>query len=314
MVERPCRPRILLTADDFLRIGLDWAGFNAFRRENVNEATNIQRFKSHFGSSPIVYANVWEDLLTTEVDEARINPRSKVENFFLSLYFLNVYPTEEKLAGLSKTCETSARKWAWFFARKVQALKVKKIVWPEGWTAEACINTNPGNNATPRFLYSVDGVHCRTNEVIHPTLAKNTKLYSHKFNQAGVDYELALSLRDSSLVWIAGPFVGSKHDVTVFRECGLKDKTPDSRKGIADQGYRGEKYILCTPNSHDTLELRTFKSRARARHETFNARIKTFACLDQRFRHGMDKHKVCFEAVCVIVQYQLELGSPLFDI
>lgn len=127
MVERPCRPRILLTADDFLRIGLDWAGFNAFRQENVNEATNIQRFKSHFGSSPIVYANVWEDLLTTEVDEARINPRSKVENFFLSLYFLNVYPTEEKLAGLSKTCETSARKWAWFFARKVQALKVKKV-------------------------------------------------------------------------------------------------------------------------------------------------------------------------------------------
>ena len=95
--------------------------------------------------------------------------------------------------------------------------------------------------------------------MIHPTLAKNTKLYSHKFNQAGVDYELALSIRDSSLVWIAGPFVGSKHDVTVFRECGLKDKTPDSRKGIADQGYRGEKYILCTPNSHDTLELRTFK-------------------------------------------------------
>lgn len=127
MVERPCRPRILHTADDFLRIGLDWAGFNAFRQENVNEATNIQRFKSHFGSSPIVYANVWEDLLTTEVDEARINPRSKVENFFLSLYFLNVYPTEEKLAGLSKTCEMSARKWAWFFARKVQALKVKKV-------------------------------------------------------------------------------------------------------------------------------------------------------------------------------------------
>ena len=56
------------------------------------------------------------------------------------------------------------------------------------------------------------------------------------------------------------------------------------------------------------------QSRARARHETFNGRIKNFGCLDDRFRHGMEKHKICFEAVCVIVQYQLENGSPLFDI
>ena len=28
----------------------------------------------------------------------------------------------------------------------------------------------------------------------------------------------------------------------------------------------------------------------------------------------MDKHKICFEAVCVIVQFQLENGSPLFDV
>ena len=112
MVERPCLPHTLvLTAEDFLRIGLDWAGFNAFRRENVTEATNVQRFKSYFGSAPIVCAKIWEELLTTEVDEARINPgRAKLDNFFLSLYFLKVYPTEEKLAGLSKTFEKSARR------------------------------------------------------------------------------------------------------------------------------------------------------------------------------------------------------------
>lgn len=124
----------------------------------------------------------------------------------------------------------------------------RKIVWPEAWSA-----------SEQNFLYTVDGVHCRTNEIIHPTLAKNTKLYSHKFNQAGFDYELAISIFDDALVWINGPFLGSKHDITIFREDGLKETTPQGKKGIADKGYRGEKGILCTPNSQDTVALRKFK-------------------------------------------------------
>jgi hypothetical protein len=187
----------------------------------------------------------------------------------------------------------------------------------------------------------VDGVHCRINELVHPTLAKNTKLYSHKFNQAGLDYELAVSIRESRLVWMNGPFDGSKHDITIFRE-RLKEMTPLGKNGIADKGYRGEKGILCTPNAYDNLALQKFKvskqaafffivfglcsalllmhadflkqTRARCRHETFNAKIKCYTCLDDRFRHGRDHHKQCFEAVCVIVQYQMENGAPLFDI
>jgi O6-methylguanine-DNA--protein-cysteine methyltransferase len=89
---------------------------------------------------------------------------------------------------------------------------------------------------------------------------------------------------------------------------------PPGKKVIADKGYRGEKDIISTPSSQDPPELRKFKSRARARHESFNARIKNFRCLDMRFRHGIEKHKIVFEAVCVICQYQLENGSPLFDV
>jgi hypothetical protein len=59
-----------------------------------------------------------------------------------------------------------------------------------------------------------------------------------------------------------GPFVGSKHDVTIFRNDGLKDRTPIGKRGIADNGYRGEKGILSTPNSHDPVQLRKFKVRS----------------------------------------------------
>jgi hypothetical protein len=75
------------------------------------------------------------------------------------------------------------------------------------------------------------------------------------------------------------------------------------------------------PNDVDSLiaslqgtELYRFKSRARLRHETFNGRIKHFASLRDTFRHGEEKHRLAFEAICVTVQYQMENGKPLYDV
>ena len=60
--------------------------------------------------------------------------------------------------------------------------------------------------------------------------------------------------------------------------------------------------------------VKSFKRRARARHETFNGRLKNFKILAERFRHGVPKHKAVFEAICVIVQYDMENGHPMFDV
>jgi len=115
-------------------------------------------------------------------------------------------------------------------------------------------------------------------------------------------------------VWTNGPFKAGKHtDIKVFR-AALKGKIPKGKLVIADLGYRGEKLIIATPNSHDTVEAREFKSRALARHESFNGVIKQFQCLARRFRHGMKKHKMCFEAACVIGVYMIEDDRPLFDV
>jgi hypothetical protein len=106
------------------------------------------------------------------------------------------------------------------------------------------------------------------------------------------------------------------HDLTIFRAAnGLKEMIPQGKRVIADNGYTStqEQGILSTPNSHDIREVRKFKSRARARHESFNGKVKNFRCLAEQFRHGVPNHKIVFEAVCIIVQYQLENGSPLFD-
>jgi hypothetical protein len=134
-----------------------------------------------------------------------------------------------------------------------------------------------------------------------------------RFIAAAVNYELALSIFEDSLVWMSGPHPAGKHDITVFRE-GLKDKIPAGMKGVADNGYRGEKFVLSTSNRLDSKDVRDFKRRARARHESFNGRLKNFQCLEARFRHDIEKHKIAFEAVAVICQYQMENGSRLFDV
>lgn len=149
---------------------------------------------------------------------------------------------------------------------------------------------------------------------MHPTKSKDKSYYSHKFKQAGLSYELGIAAYENNLVWVNGPFKASRHDITIFRRCGLKDKIPEGHRVIADNGYQGEKLVVSTPNAHDPHALRKFKSRARARHESFNGKLKKFRCLDERFRHGINKHKIVFEAICVICQYQLENGSPLFDV
>jgi hypothetical protein len=67
-------------------------------------------------------------------------------------------------------------------------------------------------------------------------------------------------------------------------------------------------------NSLDSEPVKWFKKIARARHEDVNSRLKRFKILSEQFRHTAAKHKIAFEAVCILVQYSLENGHPLHSI
>jgi hypothetical protein len=128
-------------------------------------------------------------------------------------------------------------------------------------------------------------------------------------------YELGISIYSNQLVWVNGPFPAGVPDISVFRkEGGLKSQIPHGKKIIADEGYPGEDQIISLRNPFDSIATKTLKKRAKARHETFNGRLKSFRILDERFRQRVPKHKAVFEACCVLVQYELEHGHPLFDV
>jgi len=70
---------------------------------------------------------------------------------------------------------------------------------------------------------------------------------------------------------------------------GLKSKVPAGKKVIV---YRMYKDPVCSiRNPQDTPEVRKFKRRARARHESFNGRLKNFKVLSEKFRHGQERVK-----------------------
>jgi hypothetical protein len=124
--------------------------------------------------------------------------------------------------------------------------------------------------------------------------------YSKKFNKAGLAYELGIAIYHNQLVWINGPFPAGQNDKKIFNKpVGNPDK-------------------ITTRNSFDSDPVKKFKRRVKARHETFNGRLQAFGILNHPFRSTgptrLEKHKAAFEACCVIVQYEMDNGHPLFKV
>ncbi|KAL7536423.1 hypothetical protein ACHAWF_013824 [Thalassiosira exigua] len=159
-------------------------------------------------------------------------------------------------------------------------------------------------------------------------IREKVKEYS---NSSGLKYEFAVALRRAKIVSIRGPVpAGQMHDGTMFRGGTKQDKEKDmdalyyklpaGKKAIGDSGYDGmPEKVIVTREGH-SKELKQFLGRAKNRQESLHTRLKSFRALGCRFRHGkgakrrMELHKACVEAVCVIVQYDMECGNPIFDL
>lgn len=290
---------IRLNEAQFLALGLELVGFKRSRQQKTCEKTNYSRFRASFSCGPKACSKMFRDIQTTNIADARINEPDS--HFFLvAVNWLATYKKETEMAGFFDTDEKTLRKHIRRYVTAFQALKAKKIRWHD-FTQQDEI-----------FILSVDGVHFRIRE---QRKDPNSNWYSEKSNGPGLAYEVCIAIHKNRVVWINGPFRASVHDKTMFRRHGLADKIPDGKKVIADRGYTGEPvHKLSIRCEHDSKELRRFKRRVRARHENFNARLKSFNILSECFRHGLDRHKSVFEAVCVICQYDMENGHPLFDV
>jgi len=301
------KPECEITPDEMLERGLVMCQVDVEKQAKSSRKSNVESFRAEFGPDPKVLVKIWHDLQTTNVEAARIDVTKRgvtVENYLIAFNFLKRYPKSKVQGNRFNCAKNTILKWRWYFVDRIKALVNEKIVWPKEWS---------DGSDVPTLLFTVDGVHFQRNEPTHGRWSKNPKCYSHKFKRSAVNYEIAIHLHDSKVVHFRGPSKASTPDITIFRE-ELINKIPAGHFCIGDKGYLGEIDKIMTPNSHDTPEVRKFKGRARARHETFNKMLKRFECLDERHIHKEPQQAVIFEAVLVICQYQMENGEPLFDV
>ncbi len=276
--------------NEFFRIGLQIKGGMIGSKEDTKD------FVAHYGATPLEMVTIWQDLHHHQYIPAKANPI----HYLWSFRLLKLYENNFVHAASCHCHRDTATKGSWFYIRAITRLKQHKIIWPDF-----------NNDEVATIFATVDGVHCRTEEIG----GFDEKMFSHKFNGPGLAYELVISIYTQELLSINGPFKGGTGDLTIYRD-RVKNMVPDGKLLLGDRYYRGENKITRII-SEDDPEVKKVKTRALSRHESFNQRLKKFAILREPFRgkrHVMARHKDAFEACCIITQYAIELDAPLFDV
>jgi hypothetical protein len=316
-----CRPKQLATITNNMRLCpadvLD-RGFSALNAHGPDFKpkwckARIDDFKHFCGSTPVVLTDTWHDMMTTDIYlNLTISDKSDkgFDKFLTAHHFLWACPKNSKLlastfAHIGERDARGEQPWRW--VEMIAQLKVKTIVWDKSLD-------DPNSTV---FIVSVDGTDYKVWEKKCPdfTIGKG---HSHKFNHGGLKYEIAINVFRCRVVWISGPHRAGKHDKTIFEEA-LSRKIKTGKKVITDRvhGAKGTPSThakLSLPNRMDSKGLANFKARARCRHETFNGRLKFFKALSDTFHHNPERHVHVFEAICVIVQHQMDNGGKTFDV
>ena len=260
------------------------------------------KFKQAYGVTPLTAADVWRNLHTTNIPEAKVGDHNDPLHFLLAIRFLFTYDTEGDLSIFSQIkSHQSVREVC-----RVYVVKIQLLFRPN-------MGTLADNDHGFIFLMTIDGTCCPIEEP-RPFSTHNS---CYKIGgKAGVNYELGISIIEQKVIWCFGPTQpGAYNDLSVYR-LALKQemqRMPD-RRIIADGIYNDEEDVISQKDELDPRELQEFKDRALSRHEKFNGLLKNFNILNSKFRHGRDNHVVAFEAVAYLCQIQLDNGSvALFD-
>ena len=304
--------RVVVDADTVMLMGLQCMDVPPEEQARKSFDATWTLFKKHYGASPAVVATIWEDMCTTEIDGAKLNEKEKgakgLRNLLMVLYFLYTYPRNcANLATRFKVCDKLASGMSlWTWVRRLAALSEKVIFWPG----------ELGDPDGPNFVITVDCRDHKCNEKKHPHYNIDTSYASKKHGKhAGLKYEVAVANFLNRIVWFNGPFKCTRHDLTIFRLNGLKQKMLTHCPGkcaCVDLIYRSkqkEEAMLAHPNSTHPLPLKKFMSMARCRMEHVNGLMAEFKCLTHEWDHTVEQHKLAFTCVATVLQYQIDYGD-----
>jgi len=115
--------------EDFLTLGLSITGWDETKQQRVNEKNKMLQFKSFFASSPESLTELYLDLQTTNIINARM---ADVKPFYLllTICWLSRYYSERELCGIFNGIGvTTAREKIWRYTESIAALRPQKVRW-----------------------------------------------------------------------------------------------------------------------------------------------------------------------------------------
>ncbi|CAJ1928922.1 unnamed protein product [Cylindrotheca closterium] len=127
----------VVTPERIQYLGLKLVGYKRKRLQKSTARVNFERFKGFFGLSPVTAAEIYHDMQTTDIEEAK-------------------YPTERDMEARFGFSMYWPRNVAWESIERLRALKHKKIKWEE----DLCTDDI--------WVLTVDGIHCWIQEPKHP--------------------------------------------------------------------------------------------------------------------------------------------------
>jgi hypothetical protein len=267
----------IVTDAEMTSLGLLTVHYDEEQLWRCGDKTNQYRFKITFGVTPITMLTIYEDLQTSTAEDTNTNPprsmclkgsKTNLKCLLRTVYYLRKYPTEDDIDRVLKMNKGWARTNIWDLIEKIQYLKFKKITWPDDLASEDI------------WIMTVDGTHVWMYEPGHPEFSQDSEYSSHKFNKAGINYELGIAIASGKLIWMKGPYKAGKNDLQIFTGAGLKARLLQlKKKAIGDGGYSGHQEAISSPNTHDSCQVKLFKSRALKRREGSNGMTKSFQIL-----------------------------------
>ena len=109
-----------------LKYGLNLAGFSVQRIISTDEKTNLSRFVSFYGVSPVTCSETFDGIRVMCREKDMKIPK-RLDMFLMCLCWMKTHATERMLAGTFNVIEKTVHKWLRKFASFIQALKEKKV-------------------------------------------------------------------------------------------------------------------------------------------------------------------------------------------
>jgi DDE superfamily endonuclease len=218
------------------------------------------------------------------------------------------YATEVVNGALAGVDEDTFRKWTTPWIRAISLLSLELVDFDMRFE---------GN--WHYWTFCVDGKHCPIQEPRRPFWKG---WFSHKYQHAGLSYEIATACTTGKIIWTNGPFPAGKWpDPKIFRRDLAHLVRTDIERGICDAGYMNcerwlYKAIWRTKKAlEEGMPRNDLHDYIRARHEQTNGRLNKFNCLSCLFRHDIRLHTDYFHACVSVVQLEIIFGfASQFDV